>query len=141
MELNQLFQIWDRFESSSVQEMDLDMNGSHIHLIKDSIENKKDIEKSFSSAPPLEEKKTDGSQTNDKTVKAPLLGTFYQAASPDAEPFVSVGQSIKKGDVIGIIEAMKLMNEVHSTEDGKVKEILVEDGGLVEFDQDLIIIG
>jgi len=73
-----------------------------------------------------------------KEVKAPLVGTFYSAASPDTEPFVSVGQEVKKGDVIGIIEAMKLMNEVTASESGVVASIEAVNGELVEFGQVLL---
>lgn len=76
-----------------------------------------------------------------KEVKAPIVGTFYAAPSPDSKPFVSVGQSVKKGDVIFIIESMKVMSEVQSEFDGVVKEILVNSGDPVEFDQTVMIIG
>ena len=69
---------------------------------------------------------------------APLVGTFYRAASPEKEPFVKVGQRVRKGDVVGIIEAMKLMNEVTADHDGIVKEIPAENGALVSFHQTLV---
>jgi acetyl-CoA carboxylase biotin carboxyl carrier protein len=68
-------------------------------------------------------------------VKAPIVGTFYAAPSPTKPPFVKVGDSVKKGDVIFIIESMKLMNEVLSDFDGKVGEILVKNGEPLEYDQ------
>ena len=73
-------------------------------------------------------------------VKAPLVGTFYNAASPDSEPFVSVGDTVKKGQVLGIIEAMKLMNEIESEYDGVVEAILVENEQMVEYGQPLFLI-
>ncbi|MDE6775009.1 MAG: acetyl-CoA carboxylase biotin carboxyl carrier protein [Ruminococcus sp.] len=73
-------------------------------------------------------------------VKSPIVGTFYQAPSPDKPPFVKVGDTVKKGDVIMIIESMKLMNEVQSEFDGTVEKILVTDGQPVEFDQPIMII-
>ncbi len=73
-------------------------------------------------------------------VKSPIVGTFYQSPSPDKPPFVKVGDSVKKGDVIMIIESMKLMNEVQSEFDGIVERILVTDGQAVEFDQPIMII-
>lgn len=76
-----------------------------------------------------------------KEVKSPLVGTFYAAPAPDKAPFVSVGQSVSKGDVLMIIESMKVMNEVTSEFDGVVKEILVHNGDVVEYDQTLMIIG
>ena len=76
-----------------------------------------------------------------KEVKAPIVGTFYAAPSPDAEPFVKVGSQVKKGDTIFIIESMKVMSEVPSEFDGVVKEILVKSGDPVDFDQTLMVIG
>ena len=74
------------------------------------------------------------------TVKSPLVGTFYSASAPDAAPYVQVGDTVKKGQVLGIVEAMKLMNEIESEYDGTVKAILVKNGDLVEFDQPMFVI-
>ena len=73
-------------------------------------------------------------------VKAPIVGTFYAAPSPDKQPFVKIGDTVKKGDVIMIIESMKLMNEIQSDYDGVVDSILVSDGQTVEFDQPVMVI-
>ena len=73
-------------------------------------------------------------------VKAPLLGVAYAAPSPDAAPFVKVGQKVKKGDIICIIEAMKVMNEIEADADGEVVRILFENGKMVEYGQPLVII-
>jgi|TARA_B100001964_G_scaffold148824_1_gene163999 acetyl-CoA carboxylase biotin carboxyl carrier protein len=73
-------------------------------------------------------------------VKSPIVGTAYLAVEPGGEKFVEVGKKIKKGDTVMIIEAMKTMNHVPSTKDGVVKEICVEDGQPVEFDQKIIIL-
>ena len=70
-------------------------------------------------------------------VKSPMVGTFYMKPSPDAEPYVEVGKQVKKGDVLCIIEAMKLMNEIESEFTGEVKEILVKDGEMVEYGKPL----
>jgi acetyl-CoA carboxylase biotin carboxyl carrier protein len=74
-------------------------------------------------------------------VKAPMVGTFYRSPSPDAKPFVEVGHSIKEGQTICIIEAMKLMNEIEADASGVVKAILVENGQPVEYGQPLFILG
>ena len=73
-------------------------------------------------------------------VKSPLVGTFYAAPAEDAEPYVKVGDSVKEGQVLAIVEAMKLMNEIESDFTGTVKEILVENGQGVEFGQPLFVI-
>ena len=75
------------------------------------------------------------------TINSPMVGSFYRAASPDSAPFVEVGSTVKKGEVLCIIEAMKLLNEIESEHDGIIKKILVENGQPVEFGEPLFIIG
>lgn len=75
-----------------------------------------------------------------KPLTSPMVGTFYSAPSPDAEPFVKVGQAVKEGDVVCIVEAMKLMNEIEAEVSGKITEICVSDGQPVEFGQVLMYI-
>jgi acetyl-CoA carboxylase biotin carboxyl carrier protein len=73
-------------------------------------------------------------------VKSPMIGTFYRTANPDADPFVSVGDSIKAGQTLCIIEAMKLFNEIESEVSGKIVKILVENATPVEYDQPLFLV-
>ncbi len=73
-------------------------------------------------------------------IKSPMVGTFYRAPSPEAAPFVEVGQSIRKGQVLCIIEAMKLMNQIESEVNGTIEKILVENGKPVEFGQPLFLV-
>ena len=73
-------------------------------------------------------------------IKSPMIGTFYRASNPEASPYVSVGNEVKAGQVICIIEAMKLFNEIEAEVSGKITQILVEDASPVEFDQPLFII-
>lgn len=75
-----------------------------------------------------------------KTVKSPLVGTFYAAPSPEAETFVKKGDTVKKGQVLGIVEAMKLMNEIESEYDGVVEDILIGNEDTVEYGQPLFVI-
>ena len=82
-----------------------------------------------------------GSQAEGNVVKSPLVGTFYSAQSPDAEPFVKGGDTVSKGQVLGIVEAMKLMNEIESDYAGTVKQVLVSNEEVVEFGQPLFVIG
>lgn len=81
------------------------------------------------------------SEPEGHTVKAPMVGTFYRAGSPDSPPFVEVGQTVKEGDTICVIEAMKLMNEIESDASGVIKAILIENGQPVEFGQPMFLIG
>lgn len=80
-------------------------------------------------------------QHSGKIVKSPLVGTFYVAPSEDAEPYVRVGDTVKKGQTLAIVEAMKLMNEIESDYDGVVTEVLVQNGEPVEYGQPLFCIG
>ena len=73
-------------------------------------------------------------------ITSPMVGTFYKSPSPDADPFVSVGSLVKQGDVVCIVEAMKMMNEIEAEVSGKVVEICVEDGQPVEFGQVLMYV-
>ncbi|AHG76826.1 acetyl-CoA carboxylase biotin carboxyl carrier protein [Mannheimia varigena] len=79
-------------------------------------------------------------QVSGHAVRSPMVGTFYRSPSPDAKAFVEVGQTVKIGDALCIVEAMKMMNRIESDKAGVVKEILVNDGEPVEFDQKLFII-
>jgi acetyl-CoA carboxylase biotin carboxyl carrier protein len=74
-------------------------------------------------------------------VKSPMVGTFYRSASPGAEPFVEIGDTVQQGDTLCIVEAMKLMNEIEADAGGTIKAILAENGQPVEFGQSLFVIG
>ena len=88
----------------------------------------------------VENKKDDSSNQNRNTVNSPMVGTFYASASPESKPFVTVGQSVKKGDTLCILEAMKMMNQVQAESDGKILEILIDNAEPVEFDQPLFVV-
>ncbi len=74
-------------------------------------------------------------------LRAPMVGTFYSAQSPDAPPLAKVGQAVKTGDVLGVVEAMKMFNQIEADASGTLKAILVENGKPIEFDQPLFVIG
>ncbi len=88
------------------------------------------------TAPPAEPAPPEG-----HVIKSPMVGTFYRASAPGAKAFVEVGQAVKAGETVCIIEAMKLLNEIESDHDGVVKAVLVENGQPVEYGQPLIILG
>ena len=91
-------------------------------------------------APASEEKKDAAASLTGHIIKSPMVGTFYAAPSPGSPAFVEVGQHVKPGDVVCIVEAMKMMNQIEADKAGVVEAILVEDGEPVEFDQPLITI-
>lgn len=92
------------------------------------------------SAEAEEKKGAETGISSGNVVKSPLVGTFYTAPSEDAEPFVSIGDSVKEGQVLAIVEAMKLMNDIESDYTGTVSEILVQNGDTVEYGQPLFVI-
>ena len=94
------------------------------------VQNVPDLKKDNLSASTKEEE-------NYKLIKSPMVGTFYSKPSPNANSYVEIGQKVKKGDVLCIVEAMKLMNEIESEFDGEIKEILVQDGEAVEYGKPL----
>lgn len=79
-------------------------------------------------------------QPSGHVVKSPMVGTFYRSASPGSAPFVEIGSSVKEGDTLCIIEAMKILNQIESDKSGVIKQILIEDAQAVEYDQALFII-
>ena len=111
-------------------------------IIKKLIETLEQLKKSLNDKEILNVKSIIKEETDDpkKIIKSPIVGTAYLAPEPGAKKFVEVGKKIKKGDSVMIIEAMKTMNHVPSTSDGIVKEVCVEDGQPVEFDQKLLIL-
>jgi acetyl-CoA carboxylase biotin carboxyl carrier protein len=92
------------------------------------------------AAPAAEEKQAADDDSKYITIKSPIIGTFYRKPSPDKPTFVEVGDSVKEGDVLCIIEAMKLFNEIESEVSGKIVKVLVDDSSPVEFDQPLYLV-
>lgn len=141
MDLSQIYDLWNRFENSTAGEMELEMQGVRFCLKKavSGVQTSSQSPCQETPAASAEHAKTE-KEAWQNVIKAPLVGTFYQAPSPGDAPYAEVGRQIHKGDVIGIIEAMKLMNEVRSDRDGIVKEIKAADGDMVEYGQILIVL-
>lgn len=89
---------------------------------------------------PPEKTEKEKEESNYITVKSPMIGTFYRSSSPEKDPFVNVGDTIKTGQVICIIEAMKLFNEIEAEVSGKIVKVLVDDSSPVEYDQPLFLV-
>lgn len=149
MEYEKIKQLMEDMENSKLTAVDIDFpDGTKISMKK---EEKKIIQ--MTESIPLErsiiKEEAKIEQNYDKTgskveegniVKSPMVGTFYLKPSPNSTSYVEVGQKVKKGDVLCIIEAMKLMNEIESEFDGEIKEILVKDEEAVEYGKPLFII-
>lgn len=153
MQLKEIFTIWDRFENSAATEITLETKEGKLCLKKGGAASEGRAAAPVFSTQGSNSPASEGMQELDdaaesselfaasgEIVKAPFVGTFYRASAPGAEPYIKIGQSVKKGDVIGVIEAMKLMNEITSPCDGVVAEIYIEDETLVEFGQALVCI-
>ncbi|QNI02884.1 acetyl-CoA carboxylase biotin carboxyl carrier protein [Halomonas sp. SH5A2] len=92
------------------------------------------------NAPTAEEDPAPGISYRGEAINSPMVGTFYRSPAPGAKSFVEVGDTVKEGDTVCIVEAMKMMNQIEADRDGVVEAILVEDGEPVEFDQPMIVI-
>lgn len=134
MDFKQIQALIKEFEKSSMTVLEIDKDGFKLKLSK----NKEQIQKVIQTndneiISSLEEEKG-------YLVKSPLVGTFYAANSPDEEPFVRVGQKVKEGDTLCIIEAMKIMNEITAPISGVIESIKVKNSNPVGFDQVLMVI-
>lgn len=139
MKLDFIKQIMSEFDQSNVTKMKVEIDGLKIELEKESekVEYVKPVEKEKEV---IEDKQIKQEQATGTAVKSPIVGVFYSASSPESEPYVTVGKNVKKGDIVCIIEAMKVMNEIKAPCDGTVTSILVENEALVEYDQALMVI-
>ena len=144
MNIRKIEEVVRLMEKHNLTEISVEEEGVKIHLRKGA---GGQVEKNIQMPPPLtatEEHRvppTKKEETkNAVEIKAPMVGTFYRAPAPDAKPFIDVGGMIREGDVLCIIEAMKLMNEIKSEVKGKVIDILVENGDPVEFGQVLFLV-
>ena len=148
MDIQEIYGLMERFEASAITELELEHLGSKIKLKKSGeyvvtpvmMSNVKSEQQTVKAAGETKDAANVSKAAAERLteVKAPLVGTFYRAPSPDENPFVMVGQPVKKGDVLGIIEAMKLMNEILAPEDGMVESIQAENGSMVEYNQVLL---
>lgn len=136
MDTKQLEVILALFEKSTVSEMELESEAFKLKL-KRNTEVHEVISKPIVQHVSLPTVKED----NAHWVKAPLVGTYYHSANPEAKPYVEVGQAVKEGQVICLIEAMKVMNEIKADRNGVVQEIKAINGKMVEYNQALVRIG
>jgi len=142
MTIKEIQSIIKDFESSTLMTLELEMEGFKLRLSKN-----KTTE--IQNTQPAKEESQQPIQTTQKPIqlnpqniiKSPLVGTFYAASTPNGKPFVEVGSHVKKGQVVCIIEAMKIMNEITSPYDGVIKEVLAKNGDVIGFNQVLMRLG
>lgn len=137
MEYEKIKQLMDDMGNSKLSSIDIDFpDGTKISMKKnENVEISTKAMKSSSQDVKKEESELEQSSNENtgKIVNSPMVGTFYIKPNPSANPYVEVGKKIKKGDVLCIIEAMKLMNEIESEFDGEIAEIFIKDGEAVEY--------
>ena len=154
MDINELEQILSLLKRNDVTEFELEQEGTSLKLTRGV--QQQIVTVSHPTAATLEPaivnvgmngkasdyKVADQAAKNENLVKveSPIVGTFYRKPSPDSDPFIKIGERVNKGDTICIIEAMKLMNEIEAPCSGKVEEILLTDGEVVEFGEVLVLI-
>ena len=144
MDIEKINSIVELFKNSGLDEMTLELKDFKINLKNNKVEYvAKEFVNVVEKSSPVKVEKVE-EQVNDikgEWIKAPFVGTFYAAPSANEAPYVKVGLKINKGDVICILEAMKVMNEIKSNKSGTVLEIKAQNGNMVEFDEELILIG
>src|SRR5690554_1524208 len=144
MTIKEIQNIIKEFEASTLMNLELETKDVKIKLSKQKNEwhERKETIKPETLEEPVNTKQTDKKIVKDYIeVKSPLVGTFYAAETPDAKPFVQVGQKVKKGQVVCIIEAMKIMNEITSPATGVIQSIDVHNKDVIGYDQVLMTIG
>ena len=134
MDLRKLKTLIDLVSESGVAELEITEGEDHVRIV-----NRPTVSAAAPAAAPAPAQ--DAAQAALPTITSPMVGTFYRAPSPGAAPFIEVGDTVKKGQVIGIIEAMKLLNEVEADKDGVVQAFAAENGQPVEYGQPLVILG
>lgn len=140
MDIDKISSIVELFKNSGLDEMSLELKDFKINMKNNKVEYvTKEIVTVSNNDTVKQEKEIDN--VNSEWIKAPFVGTFYVAPSANDAPYIKVGQKIKEGDVICILEAMKVMNEIKSNKSGTILEIKATNGNMVEFDEELILVG
>lgn len=137
MDLRLLKKIIKEFEASALDKLEITEKDFNVKLEKNSFKTSPEIKQASEqvSKEVAIDKTINKPEKHFSQVKAPLVGTFYDSPSPDSKPFVTVNQHVDKGDVLFILEAMKVMNEIKSPISGTLRKILVNNGDMVEFSQ------
>lgn len=138
MELESIYALMERFERSSITGLELEQNGTRLKLEKTVAVAAAPAAAAVAVAAPAAAPAVQPAQVEEgEYIKAPLVGTFYTAAGPDAAPFVQVGDKVQKGQTVCILEAMKAMSEIPAPMDCVIEEVLLENGSLAAFDAPL----
>ena len=140
MEIKKLKEFIKFMDDNNLNELEIEEGGKRIRLKKNSSDQPVVISQAPSQAPASVSTESAASETNTLEIKSPMVGTFYTAPSPGTKPYITIGAIIKPGDVVCIVEAMKLINEIKAEVSGKVVQILVENADSIEFGQTLFTV-
>ena len=157
MELNDILLLLEKFEASDLTNLSVKLKGDEFSAgrlqqreeVKPSVQNETTMKRSFvqekiekKNDKAVENKQEEAEALEDlyQKITSPIVGTFYSRPSENEEPFVKVGQKVKKGDVLCILEAMKIMNEIKSSHDGTIRKVLLSDGDMADFGKVLFLL-
>lgn len=142
MKLEEIQSLVNTINQSTIEKFKFKNNEVELEIVKTIRNNggNSEIQKEVIDTNKQVNQETNMNKIEANTIKSPLVGVFYEASSPNEEAFVKEGQQVKKGDVLCIVEAMKVMNEIVAKEDCRIKKILVSNEDIVEYDQELFII-
>jgi len=144
MDIRKIKKLIEMLQESDLKEIEVSQGDESVRILRDRFVqtngNKIIQQPEVLSAEPEIQQKIETSKAEGNVITSPIVGTFYRKPSPDKDPFIRVGDTVEKGDVLCIIEAMKMMNEIKSDFSGKIVSINLEDGEPVEFGQSIITI-
>ena len=144
MDIRKIKKLIEMLQESDLKEIEVSQGDESVRILRDRFvqtnENKIIQQPEVLSAESEIQQKIETSKAEGNVITSPIVGTFYRKPSPDKDPFIRVGDTVEKGDVLCIIEAMKMMNEIKSDFSGKIVSINLEDGEPVEFGQSIITI-
>mgnify|MGYP000456652670 FL=1 len=144
MDIRKIKKLIEMLQESDLKEIEVSQGDESVRILRSGLNetgaNKVIQQTEVYSAEPNIEQKIEPKKIEGNIITSPIVGTFYRKPSPDKDPFIKVGDSVEQGDVLCIIEAMKMMNEIKSDHSGKIVSIDVEDGQPVEYGQHIITI-
>jgi acetyl-CoA carboxylase biotin carboxyl carrier protein len=149
MDIRKVKKLIELLEESNIDEIEIKEGEESVRISRGSAAQMMPAPPAYAAAPPAAPAPAPVAQpvpeappepAGGHVIKSPMVGTFYRAPSPSSPPFAEVGQSVKAGDVVCIVEAMKMMNQIEADKSGTIEAILVEDGEPVEFEQPLVSI-
>ena len=144
MDIRKIKKLIEMLQESDLKEIEVSQGDESVRILRDRFvqTNGNTIiqQAEVSAAEPEIQQKIETSKAEGNVITSPIVGTFYRKPSPDKDPFIKVGDEVQEGDILCIIEAMKMMNQIEADKAGTVRAILAENGEPIEFDQPLFII-